>query len=234
MLFCTKCGHKVHEAAPSCPGCGAPRYTGTQPAQATSRNVSQPTPRARGGGVCQNCGRSFGEGRSCQFCKQVEGLVTGVTIATPAKRLFAFAIEYVTTAGFLLLILVVLLATGGIAQAANGGVAALAIVALSIGLFIWSLGLFIWSLSLFARGQTVGKYFLGLRVLDVDRGRAASFGMMLMREVVAKPVIMVLSSMTLGIVNFWLVWDRDSQELWDKVVNTVVVQDPEGRTILTN
>ena len=39
MLFCTKCGHKVHETAPSCPGCGASRYTAMQATQATSRSV---------------------------------------------------------------------------------------------------------------------------------------------------------------------------------------------------
>jgi len=51
-----------------------------------------------------------------------------------------------------------------------------------------------------------------------------------LREFIAKPLIMILSSVTLGIVNFWLVWDRDTQELWDKVVNTIVVSDPLGRT----
>ncbi len=25
MRFCTKCGHQVHETAPACPACGAPR-----------------------------------------------------------------------------------------------------------------------------------------------------------------------------------------------------------------
>jgi len=53
---------------------------------------------------------------------------------------------------------------------------------------------------------------------------------MFLREFIAKPLIMILSSVTLGIVNFWLVWDRDTQELWDKVVNTIVVSDPLGRT----
>lgn len=202
-----------------------------QATQATSRNVPQatlqPTSRARGGGLCQNCGRSFGEARSCQFCKQMEGLVTGVTIATPAKRLFALVMEYVTMAMFFWLVFTITLGAGGTDSEGSRGLAGLLIVGLSIGLVIWSL-------ALLARGQTPGKYFLGLRVLDVRQGRAATFGMMLLREVVAKPVIMLLSSVTLGIVNFWLVWDRDSQELWDKVVNTVVVHDPERRTLQSN
>jgi hypothetical protein len=26
MLYCSKCGHIVHETAPACPQCGAPRF----------------------------------------------------------------------------------------------------------------------------------------------------------------------------------------------------------------
>jgi hypothetical protein len=43
--------------------------------------------------------------------------------------------------------------------------------------------------------------------------------------VVAKAIIGILSWVTLGIVNFWLVWDKNNQELGDKVVGTVVVFD---------
>ncbi len=154
----------------------------------------------------------------------MEGLVTGVTIATPVKRLFALIMEYITAFFFLWLIVAIMGGAGGTGSDGAAGFAALVVLGLSVGLIVWSF-------VLFAKGQTPGKYFLGLRVLDVNRGQAASFGMMFLREVVAKPVIMVLSSITLGIVNFWLVWDRDSQELWDKVVNTVVVHDPERRTI---
>jgi hypothetical protein len=28
MLYCSKCGHMVHESAPACPQCGAPRFAG--------------------------------------------------------------------------------------------------------------------------------------------------------------------------------------------------------------
>jgi len=38
--------------------------------------------------------------------------------------------------------------------------------------------------------------------------------------------VALLGSMTFGIVYFWLVWDRDNQELWDKLAGTVVVNDP--------
>ena len=79
-------------------------------------------------------------------------------------------------------------------------------------------------------GTVSRKYFVGLRVINVQESQAAGFATMFLREFIAKPLIMILSSVTLGIVNFWLVWDRDTQELWDKVVNTIVVSDPLGRT----
>lgn len=33
------------------------------------------------------------------------------------------------------------------------------------------------------------------------------------------------------VVNFWLLWDKDTQELWDKIVDTIVVNDPGGLTV---
>src|SRR5919201_6739113 len=35
---------------------------------------------------CPTCRRSWGAARSCQFCRQVEGLPIGVTLASPARR----------------------------------------------------------------------------------------------------------------------------------------------------
>jgi len=57
--------------------------------------------------------------------------------------------------------------------------------------------------------------------------RTASGGTLLLREFIAKPVIYVLAEVTLGIVYFWLLWDKNNQELWDKMVGTIVVNDPQ-------
>lgn len=92
----------------------------------------------------------------------------------------------------------------------------LAIVTLGIGYIIWML-------VVFARGQTPGKQALGMHVVRLGTGRPAGFGTMFVRELIAKPVIGVLSFVTLGIVSFWLLWDANNQELWDKVMGTIVV-----------
>jgi uncharacterized RDD family membrane protein YckC len=82
----------------------------------------------------------------------------------------------------------------------------------------------------FTHGQTPGKQVLGMRMVRLSDGNATSFGTSFLREFIAKPVISVLSLATLGIVNFWLVWDEDTQQLWDKVVGTIVVNDQHGLT----
>lgn len=105
-------------------------------------------------------------------------------------------------------------------------------VAFAVLLFLAALGIyFIWSLSLYGKGQSPGKFLLGLRIVKVDQASAARFGTCFLREIIAKPLISMLSIVTAGIVNFWLLWDQDTQELWDKVVGTIVVNDRSGWTL---
>ena len=141
-------------------------------------------------GGCPNCGRTWGTGRSCQFCRQVDGLPLGVTLASPFKRLGAHLLDAVLVA---------------------------------CTLFI---GYFIWMLIAYGRGQTPAKQLLGMRYVTLSSGTASGWGRTFTREALAKPIVALLGSMTFGIVYFWLVWDRDNQELWDKLAGTVVVNDP--------
>ena len=57
--------------------------------------------------------------------------------------------------------------------------------------------------------------------------------MMFVRDFLCKGLLMsIIVSVTFGlglILYFWLTWDDKNQELWDKMVNTVVVEDPDGR-----
>ena len=94
----------------------------------------------------------------------------------------------------------------------------LAVVTLGIGWLVWA---FI----VFGRGQTPAKQLLGMRVVQLRKGQTASWGTMFLREFIAKWIVGLLSFFTLGIINFWLIWDKNNQELWDKVVGTIVVND---------
>lgn len=88
------------------------------------------------------------------------------------------------------------------------------------------IGWLIWSFVVFGRGQTPAKQLLGMRAVELRTGERATWGRMFVREIIAKPLVAMLSWVTLGIANFWLVWDARNQELWDKVVGTVIVNDP--------
>ena len=94
--------------------------------------------------------------------------------------------------------------------------------------FTLFIGWIVWSLIVYGKGQTPGKQLLGMRAVKLSTGRRAGWGTMFVREWIAKSVIFVLSIFTFGIVNFWLCWDSKTQELWDKMVGTVVVNDPTG------
>ena len=53
---------------------------------------------------------------------------------------------------------------------------------------------------------------------------------MFLREVIGKPIVWLVGALLLGIggviADCWLLWDKDRQELWDKIAGTVVVNDP--------
>jgi hypothetical protein len=96
------------------------------------------------------------------------------------------------------------------------------LVAVTLGI-----GWFVWSLVVWGRGQTPAKQVLRMRTVTLEAGTSASWGRMFLREFIAKPLIAAVSWLTLGIANFWLVWDKQNQELWDKVVGTIVVTDQD-------
>lgn len=95
----------------------------------------------------------------------------------------------------------------------------LAIVTLVIGWFVWSL-------FTFREGQTPAKRLLHMRVVNTQTNQAAGFGRMALREWVGKTLVQSVSGATFGILYFWLLWDDNNQELWDKLASTIVVDDP--------
>jgi uncharacterized RDD family membrane protein YckC len=97
----------------------------------------------------------------------------------------------------------------------------LAIVTLGIGWLIWDI-------ILWGRGQSPAKQILHMRVLDLKTGRGASWGPMLLRELVGKWLLGCIPLYTIVSAIVLLV-DERSQALWDKIAGTVVVEDPDDR-----
>jgi uncharacterized RDD family membrane protein YckC len=91
-------------------------------------------------------------------------------------------------------------------------------------------GWVVWSIVVWGRGQTPAKQLLGKRVLQRDSLTATGRGRMCVRELLCKGLIGFLSNLIVVgfVVYFWLLWDSDRQELWDKMVGTIVVDDPEN------
>lgn len=88
-------------------------------------------------------------------------------------------------------------------------------------------GWLVWSLIVYANGQTPAKQLMGMRVVAVTAGVRAGWGRMFVREHLAKFLIGLFLGW-LVLPYFWLLWDRNRQELWDKMLDTLVVDDPNG------
>lgn len=97
----------------------------------------------------------------------------------------------------------------------------LAIVTLGIGYFIWQF-------FTYRTGQTPGKKLMGIRVISLNDGMALGFWMTLLREWVLKGII---GSITFGIAYAWILFDPKNQALYDKLIDAVVVDDPQGLTV---
>ncbi|HEX4244829.1 MAG TPA: RDD family protein [Acidimicrobiales bacterium] len=98
----------------------------------------------------------------------------------------------------------------------------LAIVTLGIGYLIWSL--FIWR-----RGETPAMQILRIKVIKLETGEVATWGTMGLREFVGKWIVMgAISSVFFPawvVLVFMLMWDKNKQELWDKIAGTIVVSN---------
>ena len=93
------------------------------------------------------------------------------------------------------------------------------------------IGWVIWTLIVWAQGQTPAKQLLGMRVVRLDTKTHAGWGRMFLRDFIGKLVVAAVSSLIPFIgdiaADCWLLWDKDKQELWDKIAGTVVVNDPD-------
>ncbi len=67
-------------------------------------------------------------------------------------------------------------------------------------------------------GQTPGKKFAGIRVIDQSRGDSIGH-----RRAALRYLASILSEIPLFLGFFWMLWDRERQCWHDKIVSSVVV-----------
>ncbi|WP_419917865.1 RDD family protein [Candidatus Poriferisocius sp.] len=98
------------------------------------------------------------------------------------------------------------------------------------------IGYLIWSLIVYSRGQTPGKQLLNMKVVSLEQRQAASWGSMFVREWILKGIIIVILTTTTAVggsawllLNLIIMLTSDTnQTIWDKILKTVVVNDPDG------
>lgn len=98
-----------------------------------------------------------------------------------------------------------------------------------LGVVTLYIGWLIWAFIIFGRGQTPAKQLLHMRTVHLANGEVSSWGRTFLREAIAKPIISFAAVFTFGLLLFWLLWDKNKQELWDKMMDTVVVSDPHDQ-----
>ena len=94
---------------------------------------------------------------------------------------------------------------------------------LDIVLFVVTLGIgyLVWALIVFRGGRSPAKQLLGMRVIKLKDDRPSGWWRMVGREF-AKALLL-----TVFVSAFWILWDYDNQELWDKLAETLVVDWPQ-------
>jgi RDD family len=105
------------------------------------------------------------------------------------------------------------------------GALALELLLVAVTMFV---GWFVWSLRTWARGQTPAKSLLSLRCVRVAGGRSAPWRIMVLREVVGKWLLGVLTLGIVPLVSAVMILRRGRMGVWDKLAKTQVVDDPDG------
>lgn len=104
-----------------------------------------------------------------------------------------------------------------------------------LGLVTLFIGWVIWSCFTFSKGQTPAKQIMGMRVVKQDTGVAATWGEMFIRNVVIPLALAVVGFFLFGIptiVAACLIFGGTLRQTgWDRMMGTLVVNDPQGVTV---
>ena len=163
---------------------------------------------------CPNCGKTLQGGNSiCPWCGILISNPGAGIVASPGRRLGGYILD-VAVWVFIWIFITVMIVGG--AETESGGVIFLGVILL--------LATIVFSFVLLARGQSYGKWILGMKAYRTS-GEPAGFLIMLVRETIGK----FISGLILTLGYLWLLWDPDRQTWHDKVVSTVVMVMNKGQ-----
>ncbi|BBO18847.1 conserved hypothetical protein [Candidatus Brocadia pituitae] len=145
------------------------------------------------------------------FCNWCDAFMPNKTVGKKAdlfRRGLASAID-----PFIVMILYLIL--GSILGAIFGrGIKGFAFVIVTTG-YVYFLS------QLLSKGMTLGKWLLGVKVVEKLTGNSPGFWRMILRETIGKFV----SGLVFSLGYFWAIWDKDGQAWHDKIAGTVVVKE---------
>ena len=107
---------------------------------------------------------------------------------------------------------------------ATGGGSGLGLALMAIGGLL-ALAVFIWNTCLKGgkTGWSIGKGVMGIRLLKESTGQPIGAGMAFVRY-----LLHILDSLPCYIGYLWPLWDSKRQTFADKIVSTVVIEQPKG------
>jgi len=91
-------------------------------------------------------------------------------------------------------------------------------VALAIAYFVWN-----YCLKQGRTGYTVGKGVLGIKLIKQDTGQPMGAGLSFVRQIAH-----IVDAIPCYLGYFWPLWDSKRQTFADKIMGTVVIEQPKG------
>ena len=106
----------------------------------------------------------------------------------------------------------------------SSGTSGIALVLMFLGIALW-IAYFVWNYCLTQgrTGYTIGKGVLGIKLIKQDTGQPMGAGLSFVRQIAH-----VLDSIPCNLGYLWPLWDAKRQTFADKVMSTVVIEQPKG------
>jgi uncharacterized RDD family membrane protein YckC len=165
--------------------------------------------------ICPKCQMETAPSSFCGACDIYLFDPSAGTKAGVAPRFMALLLDGIFLWILFFGILILRIVAGA---AGRGSGAVLLLTTFSLTLVAYTI-LSIWFL---CQGTSLGKWLVGIRVVDKSNGHVPGLGRMLVREIIGK----FFSGLSLGLGYFWAIWDRNAQAWHDKIAGTLVVLAP--------